>query len=286
MRKQQDLTGPRRPLARYRRIASRAAATLLLALLGAAQAHADTFRVGDLVVTNINGLPTPRGADIAHVTLAVTNAGSEGDVLIAVDVPPMIADAAGFDALPSRVYRGANLRRSQPVFIPAEQTRAMGIEDVHLVLYGIKGPFERGLRVPVRLIFARSGHVEILVDVDAPAFETTSLSSPLPGVEVIRARQTAPPVKQVSAKPETGSLFKCQDGSEMVLSLATTGDLVSAAVWLQGRSYLLRHQPPEPGLVQIVWSDGRSSLTWSPGVQLMWMSGDTHLMCGRGGHMH
>ena len=286
MRKQQDKTGRRNLLARYRQIASRAAAAVLLALLGAAQAHADIFRVGDMVVTNINGLPTPRGADLAHVTLAVTNAGSEGDVLIAVDVPPMIADAAGFDALPSRVYRGANLRRSQPVFIPGDQTRAMGIEDVHLVLYGIKGPFERGLRVPVRLTFARAGHIDILVDVDAPALETTGLSSPFPGVEVIRARQTAPPMRQVVAKPETGALFKCQDGGEMVLSLAPNGDDVSAAVWIQGRSYLLRYQPPEPGPVQIVWSDGRSSLTWSPGVQLMWMSGDTLLMCGRGGHMH
>ncbi len=286
MLKQHRHTGRRNLLARYGQAVATAAAAVLFALVANAQAHADTFRVGDIVVTNINGLPTPRGADLAHVTLAVTNAGSDSDVLIAVDVPPMIADAAGFDALPLRVYRGANLRRSQPVFIPADQTRAMGIEDVHLVLYGIKGPFERGLRVPVRLTFARAGEIEILVNVDAPALETAGLSIPFPGVEVIRARQTAPPVAHVAAEPETGALFKCQDGGDMVLSLSPNGDDVSAAVWIQGRSHLLRYQPPEPGLVQIVWSDGRSSLTWSPGVQLMWMSGDTHLMCGRGGHMH
>ena len=60
---------------------------------------------------------------------------------------------------------------------------------------------------------------------------------------------------------------------------------VSALVWLHGDQYTLPNQPPEPGPVQIVWSDGAHSLTWSPGVQLMWMSGATHLMCGRGGHI-
>ena len=42
----------------------------------------------------------------------------------------------------------------------------------------------------------------------------------------------------------------------------------------------------EPGLAQIVWSDGERSLTWLPGVRLMWMASETHLMCGRGGHKH
>ena len=43
---------------------------------------------------------------------------------------------------------------------------------------------------------------------------------------------------------------------------------------------------PEPGPAQVVWSDGERSLTWSPGVKLMWMASDAHLMCGRGGHKH
>ena len=59
-----------------------------------------------------------------------------------------------------------------------------------------------------------------------------------------------------------------------------------ALIWLHGDQYKLPNQPPEPGPVQIVWSDGDHSLTWSPGVQLMWMNGVTHLMCGRGGHHH
>lgn len=87
--------------------------------------------------------------------------------------------------------------------------------------------------------------------------------------------------------PEEGSAFACDDGGKLILSFAETGKGVAAHVWLRGVTYRLAYLPPEPGPVQIVWSDGEHSLTWSPGVRLMWMSNDTHLMCGRsGGHKH
>jgi hypothetical protein len=89
-----------------------------------------------------------------------------------------------------------------------------------------------------------------------------------------------------STAPDTGSTFQCQDGSKMILSFAEAGKAIDAVVWLHGASYRLAYQEPEPGPVQVVWSDGEHSLTWSPGVQLMWMATNTHLMCGRGGHKH
>jgi hypothetical protein len=92
---------------------------------------------------------------------------------------------------------------------------------------------------------------------------------------------------QPPAKPaETGAVFQCADGSKMMLSFAETGNGIAAVVSLQGAVYRLPYIPPEPGPVQVVWSDGEHSLTWSPGVQLMWMGSDIHLMCGRGNHKH
>jgi hypothetical protein len=38
--------------------------------------------------------------------------------------------------------------------------------------------------------------------------------------------------------------------------------------------------------VVLTWSDGQHTLTWSPGVQIMWMDGATHRMCGRDEHKH
>jgi hypothetical protein len=89
-----------------------------------------------------------------------------------------------------------------------------------------------------------------------------------------------------TAAPDAGATFQCQDGSKMVLAFAQAAEGIDAVVWLNGASHLLAWKAPEPGPVQVVWSDGEHSLTWSPGVQLMWMASDTHLMCGRGNHKH
>jgi hypothetical protein len=86
-------------------------------------------------------------------------------------------------------------------------------------------------------------------------------------------------------EPANGSAFRCEDGSKLVLSFADPGSM-DATVWLKGESYSLSFVPPEPGPTQILWSDGEHSLTWSPGVRLMWMAAGAHVMCGRGGHQH
>src|ERR1700755_554843 len=78
------------------------------------------------------------------------------------------------------------------------------------------------------------------------------------------------PGRPQASEPENGAAFQCQDGSRLVLSFAP-GDGLSALIWVQGKSYRLPYQPPSTGPTQIVWSDGDHSLTWSPGVQLMWM---------------
>ncbi len=94
------------------------------------------------------------------------------------------------------------------------------------------------------------------------------------------------PTVETPTGPEAGATFLCQDGGKMVLALKDTGRGVAANVWLRGASYQLPLLPPITGLAQVSWSDGKNSLTWSPGVQLMWMNSETHLMCGRGTHQH
>lgn len=263
------------------RIVTTTATLFLLALFATARAHADTFWVGDVSVSNVYGKPTPKGADIAHIALVISNVSDDGDVLIAVDVPPAIADAAGLDALPLSVYRGANLRRSQPVFIQGGETRRLGYDDVHLVLYGIQGPFVRGLQIPVRLTFQKAGVVDVIVDVGG---DTYYQASGAPGdARLVRIDfEPQHPTQATEDEPATGKEFACSDGSKMVLGFGG----IDALVTIHGEAYRLAAQPPPPGEVRILWSDGPHSLTWSPGVRLMWMSGSTHLMCGRSSHHH
>lgn len=270
----------------FGRIATTAATFFLIALFVSARAHAQAYWASDVSVSNITSPPTQSGADIAHVSLVVSNTSEQSDVLLAVEVSSQIAQAAGFDALSTRVYRGASLRRSQPVFFKAGETRHLGFEDVHLVIYGIRGPFRRGHVIPVRLIFEKAGPVDVLVEIGNRIDQTVSASPADRAPRLTKARYQQRPVQARTGEPERGSAFRCEDGRKMVLAFAEAGDQLSALIWLGGETYTLPYVPPEPGPVQIVWSDGNSSLTWSPGVRLMWMSGDTHLMCGRGGHSH
>jgi hypothetical protein len=83
--------------------------------------------------------------------------------------------------------------------------------------------------------------------------------------------------------------FRCQDGGDLLARFATErGRLVAIVDALDGYGpHTLAWQPYEGGPVKLTWSDGQRTLTWSPGVQIMWMAADTHRMCGRaGGHQH
>ena len=97
--------------------------------------------------------------------------------------------------------------------------------------------------------------------------------------------QMAPPTRIPDGDPR-GATFGCDDGSKLILAFAETGQGSAALVWIGNTAYRLNTMPPEQGIPKVVWSDGEHSLTWTPGVQLMWMASNTHLMCGRTGHKH
>ena len=86
------------------------------------------------------------------------------------------------------------------------------------------------------------------------------------------------------------SRFRCQDGGDLQAQFVTQGGRLVAIVDAfdgDGPHTLAWTPYTEGGPVKIVWSDGARTLTWSPGVQIMWMEADVHRMCGRaGGHHH
>ena len=82
--------------------------------------------------------------------------------------------------------------------------------------------------------------------------------------------------------------FRCQDGGDLLARFATQrGRLVAIVDALDGYGpHTLAWRPYEGGPVMLTWSDGERTLTWSPGVQIMWMAADAHRMCGRAEHRH
>jgi len=80
--------------------------------------------------------------------------------------------------------------------------------------------------------------------------------------------------------------FKCQDGRDVTAEFASRDGAFVAIVDAGDGPHALPYRAPAPGPVKLTWSDGQRTLTWSPGVQIMWMDGAVHRMCGRGGHRH
>ena len=102
--------------------------------------------------------------------------------------------------------------------------------------------------------------------------------------------QTLPEAEQAHADAIASvTRFRCQDGGDLLARFATErGRLVAIVDALDGYGpHTLAWRPYEGGPVILTWTDGERTLTWSPGVQIMWMVADAHRMCGRaGGHNH
>ena len=87
--------------------------------------------------------------------------------------------------------------------------------------------------------------------------------------------------------PVRGSVFKCEGATDLVAQFDTRGAQFVAIVDIGEGPHVLPLQPWKGDIPQITWSDGKRTLTWSPGVQIMWMDGSVHRACGRGGeHQH
>ena len=82
------------------------------------------------------------------------------------------------------------------------------------------------------------------------------------------------------------SRFKCQDGGDLNAEFESRRAGLVAIVDAGDGPHALPLRPWDGGEPRIIWSDGTRTLTWSPGVNLMWMDGASHRMCGRAEHRH
>jgi hypothetical protein len=103
------------------------------------------------------------------------------------------------------------------------------------------------------------------------------------------AQDRAPDDGAGAERVDTRVRFTCQDGGDIVAKFAVErGELVAIVDAFDGDGpHTLASQPYGVAPVRLIWSDGRRTLTWSAGVQIMWMDASVHRMCGRaGGHHH
>src|SRR6185437_14210450 len=128
----------------------------------------------------------------------------------------------------------------------------------------------------------------------AMAFPTSTVTGPALGLVLsfagalaATAQDERPPPAVEAAQAETegaAKRFTCQDGGTILTRFDTQhGRLVAIVDAFDGdgpQTLALRPYAGPP--VQLVWSDGRRTLTWSPGVQIMLVDATVHRMCGGG----
>jgi hypothetical protein len=111
------------------------------------------------------------------------------------------------------------------------------------------------------------------------------IAAAAPGLALAQDRDSDDSAEHV----DTRVRFTCQDGGDILAKFAVErGELVAIVDAFDGDGpHTLASQPYGVAPVRLIWSDGRRTLTWSAGVQIMWMDASVHRMCGRaGGHHH
>ncbi|MBL8555072.1 MAG: hypothetical protein JNL41_12390 [Phenylobacterium sp.] len=80
--------------------------------------------------------------------------------------------------------------------------------------------------------------------------------------------------------------FRCEDGGNLTAQFSSQGAAFVAIVNAGDGPHALTYVPfVGGGPVKLTWTDGARTLTWSPGVQIMFQDARGHRMCGRG-HKH
>ncbi|MBX3486155.1 hypothetical protein [Phenylobacterium sp.] len=80
--------------------------------------------------------------------------------------------------------------------------------------------------------------------------------------------------------------FRCEDGGALTAQFSNQGATFVAIVNAGDGPHALAYVPfTGGGPVKLTWTDGTRTLTWSPGVQIMFHDARGHRICGRG-HKH
>jgi hypothetical protein len=106
-----------------------------------------------------------------------------------------------------------------------------------------------------------------------------------PAVPTAASSASAAPVWTDETPAETPpTRFKCQQGADLTARFDARGPKLLMIVDAGDGPHALPITPWDGGPVRLTWSDGQRTLVWSPGVQIMWMDGAEHRMCGGGMH--
>ena len=150
---------------------------LLFALvsLAASPAEAETYTTGSIEVSNPWMRATPRGADVAGAYMTVVNKGTEPDLLIGGS----IAGVNRFEI--HRIEMVGGVSKMRPVSggleIKPGQSVTLTPSSLHVMLMGLKQPFQQGQHVKGTLTFQKAGKLDVEF-----AVESIGATGPMPSM--------------------------------------------------------------------------------------------------------
>jgi hypothetical protein len=116
------------------------------------------------------------------------------------------------------------------------------------------------------------------------AVASTAMAAPPPSDA--RAARPMRPGSETMPILDNLSRFKCGGGRELTVQFSTGDSDFYAVVDAGDGPHLLPVKAWEGDVPNVTWSDGKRTLVWNVGVQLMFMDGGNHLDCGRGEEHH
>lgn len=112
----------------------------------------------------------------------------------------------------------------------------------------------------------------------APTLSWGQPTAPQPAAPRMRAPM-APPVPDLHT-------FKCESGGDLTADFTSENSMLVATVDAGDGPHVLPMRQGPYNVPELRWTDGQRTLVWTAGVQIMWMDGAHHRMCGRGSHQH
>jgi copper(I)-binding protein len=142
------------------------------ALLGMTPAHAHDYASGDLRIDHPYARATPPGARTAAVYLTVDNRGAQPDRLVGAKSP-----RGAVEMHDMRQDGGVmRMREVREIVVPPRHAVRLAPGGLHLMMVDPAAPLRAGERVPLTLVFARAGNVDVEIAVEdmtaAPAPHT------------------------------------------------------------------------------------------------------------------
>jgi periplasmic copper chaperone A len=127
---------------------------------------AQEFKAGDLRITQPWTRATPTGAKTAAGYLKITNSGKEADTLVSAS-----SDGAEVVEVHEMTMKDSVMtmrRLEKGVEIKPGQTVELKPGSFHLMMIGVKEPFEKGKVIKGTLTFAKAGTVAVEFKVEGP----------------------------------------------------------------------------------------------------------------------